>query len=287
MGRHIPGNPSILPVNMPGASSMVLANFLVKRAPRDGTAFGAVNSALPFEPLFDGAESKAQFSGPDLVMLGNAVSAASFLFAWHTAGIKTVDDLRQKPLVIGAPSRSGDTYLLPLAVKNILGLDKLKIITGYPGTREIALAIEQGELSGRVWDMDGIKAARPQWLRDKLINIIAQLAPKKMPEIPADVPLVKDYVSNEDDRKALDVIFLSTVLARPYIVTPDTPAERLAALRAAFMATMKDPEFLAETGRLGLNIAPTSGVEMEQIVRDAYALPDTIVQKVRRALHSN
>lgn len=287
MARHIPGNPTIIPVNMPGASSMVLANFLAKRAPRDGTAFGAVNSALPFEPLFNGSESKAQFSGPDLVMLGNAVSAASFLFSWHTTGIKTIDDLRQKPLVIGAPSRSGDTYLLPLAMKNILGLDKLKIITGYPGTREIALAIEQGELSGRVWDMDGIKAARPQWLTDRLINIIAQLAPKKMPEVPADVPLVKDYVSSDDDKKALDVIFLSTVLARPYIATPDTPAERLAALRAAFMATMKDPEFLAETERLGLNIAPTSGAAMEQIVRDAYSLPETIVLKVRKALHTN
>jgi tripartite-type tricarboxylate transporter receptor subunit TctC len=287
MGRHIPGNPSILPVNMPGASSMVLANFLVKRAPRDGTAFGAVNSALPFEPLFDGAESKAQFSGPDLVLIGNAVSAASFLFAWHTTGIKTIDDLRQKPLIIGAPSRSGDTYLLPLAVKNILGLDKLKLITGYPGTREIVLAIEQGELTGRVWDMDGIKAARPQWLKDGLINILAQLAPQKMPEIPADVPLIKDYVGSDDDKKALDVIFLSTVLARPYMTAPGTPLERVAALRAAFMATMKDPEFLAETGRLALNIAPTSGAEMEQIVRDAYALPEPIVQKVRKALHSN
>src|SRR4029078_810122 len=119
MGRHIPGNPSILPVNMPGASSMVLANFLAKRAPRDGTAVGAVNSALPFEPLFDGSESKAQFNGPDLVMLGNAVSSASFLFSWHTSRIQNVDDPRHKPLVIGAPSRSGDTYLLPLAMKNI------------------------------------------------------------------------------------------------------------------------------------------------------------------------
>jgi tripartite-type tricarboxylate transporter receptor subunit TctC len=284
MGRHIPGNPSILPVNMPGASSMILANFLTKRAPADGTAFGAVNSALVYEPLFDGAASKAQFKGPDLTMIGNAVSSASILFAWHTTGIKTIDDLRQKELIIGAPSKSGDTYLQPLAIKNVLGLDKLKIITGYPGTREIALAIEQGELSGRVWDMEGMKAARPNWLKDHLINILAQLAPKKMPEVPPDVPLVKDYVTNEDDKTALDVIFMSTILARPYIAPPGMPAERAQALRTAFMETMRDPEFLSETNRMDLTISPTSGEEMENIVRQNYGMPEGIILKVRKAL---
>ena len=284
LSRHIPGNPAIVPVNMPGASSMVLGNHLARRAPRDGTAFGAVNSALLFEPLFYGSESKAQFSGPDMTMLANAVTSAGVLIAWHTTGIRTLDDLRQKPLVIGAPSRTGDTYLLPLSVKNVLGLDKLKIITGYPGTREIALAIEQGELTGRVWDIEGIKAARPQWLTDGSINIIAQLAPRKMPEVPPDVPLVKNYVANDDDKTVLDVIFTSTIIARPYIAPPGIPAERVKALRDGFIATMRDPEFLAETGKLGLTIDPTSGEEMERIVRDAYALPEAVKLKVRRAL---
>jgi len=284
MSRHIPGNPAILPVNMPGASSMILGNHLARRAPRDGTAIGAVNSALLFDTLFAGAESKAQFHGPEMTMLGNAVSSAAVLVAWHTSGIKTIDDLRHKPLIIGAPSRTGDTYLLPLSIKNILGLDSLKIITGYPGTREIAIALERGELTGRVWDMEGLKAARPDWIRDGTVNIVAQLAPKKMPEVPAGVPLVKDYVSNEDDKKVLDVIFVSTILARPYIAPPGLPADRAKALRDAFMATMKDPEFLAETGKLQLNIDPTSGEEMERIVTEAYALPDSIAQKVRKAL---
>jgi len=284
MGSHIPGSPTIVPVNMPGASSMILANFLAKRAPADGTAFGAVNSALVYEPLFDGDASKAQFKGPDLTMIGNATSSASIFFAWYKTGIKTIDDLRRKPLIIGAPSKTGDTYLQPLAVKNILGLDKLKIITGYPGTREIALAIEQGELEGRVWDMNGVKAARPQWLSDHLINILAQLAPKKMPDVPPEVPLIKDYVPNDDDKKALDVIFMSTILARPYIAPPGIPEERVQALRAAFMATMQDPEFLAETDKMALDISPTSGEEMQEIVRENYGLPESIILKVRKAL---
>src|SRR3954463_11219878 len=246
LSKHIPGNPIVLPVNMPGASSMILGNHLARRAPQDGTAFGAVNSALVFDTLFAGSESKAQFHGPELTMIGNAVSSASVLVAWHTSGVKTIDDLKQKQLIIGATSRSGDTYLLPLAVKNILGLDNLKIITGYPGTREAAIALERGEITGRVWDMEGIKAARPQWLRDGRLNIVAQLAPRKMPEVPANVPLVKDFVTSEDDKKVLDVIFMSPILARPYIAPPNIPAERVKALRDAFMATMVDPAFLAE-----------------------------------------
>jgi tripartite-type tricarboxylate transporter receptor subunit TctC len=284
LSRHIPGNPTILPVNMPGASSMVLGNHLAKRAPRDGTAFGAVNSALLFDPLFSGPETKAQFRGPEMTMIGNAVSSAAVLIAWHTTGIKTIDDLRHKPLVIGAPSRTGDTYLLPLSIKNILGLDNLKIITGYPGTREIAIALERGELTGRVWDLEGIKAARPDWLKNGMVNIVAQLAPKKMPEVPASVPLVKEFVPSDDDKKVLDVIFVSTILARPYIAPPGIPADRVKALREAFMATMKDPEFLADTGKLQLNIDPTTGEEMERIVAEAYALPDNIIKKVRKAL---
>lgn len=284
MSKHIPGNPAILPVNMPGASSMVLGNHLAKRAPRDGTAFGAVNSALLFERLFSGPASKAQFTGPEMTMIGNAVTSAGVLIAWHTTGIKTLDDLRTKPLLVGAPSRTGDTYLLPLSIKNVLHLDKLKLITGYPGTREIALALERGELTGRVWDMEGIKAARPGWLTEHKINIIAQLAPKKNAEVPPEVPLVKDFVTSEEDKKALDVIFTSTILARPYIAPPGLPPERVKALRDAFDATMKDPEFVAELNKLQLKFDPTPGVEMEKIVHDAYALPDSVIQRVRKAL---
>jgi tripartite-type tricarboxylate transporter receptor subunit TctC len=281
--KHIPGNPAVTPVNKPGASSMVLANFLAKVAPRDGTAIGAVNSALLFDPLFSGADSKAQFTGPDMTTIGNAVSSASVLVSWKTSGVTSFEDLKQKELLIGATSRTGDTYLMPLAVKNVLGVN-LKIITGYPGTREAALALERGEISGRVWDMEGIKSARPQWLADGSLNLLAQLAPQKMPEVPASVPLVKDFVTSEDDKRVLDVIFLSTTLARPYIAPPGVPTERAKALRDAFLATMKDPEFLADMDKLKLSVAPTSGEDMEKAVRDAYALPDAIIQKVRRTL---
>ena len=146
--KHIPGNPQTLPSNMPGASSMTLGNFLARIAPKDGTAIGAVNSALLLEPLFAGKKSKAQFAGPDMTMIGNLTSSASVLVAWHTSGVKTLADVRDKGITIAATSPSGDTYLLPLSVKNTLGLDKLKLVIGYPGTREAALALERGERQG-------------------------------------------------------------------------------------------------------------------------------------------
>jgi tripartite-type tricarboxylate transporter receptor subunit TctC len=282
--RHLAGEPRVVVENMPGASTMVLANYLAKRAPRDGTAFGAVNSALIFDPLFSGAQSKAQFGGPDMTMIGNAVSAAAVLISWKTSGVSSFDDLRRKRLVIGAMSRTGDTYVLPLAVKHMLDLKNLEIVTGYPGSREVLIALEQGEVSGRVWDMEGLHAVRPQWLKDGSVNLLVSLASRIMPEVPAGVPLVTDFVSNADDRQALDVIFLTTLLARPYIAPPGIPADRVEALRGAFMEVMRDPDFVAEMEKAQVEIGPMAGAEMEADVRAAYALPAAIIEKVRKAL---
>lgn len=283
MQKHIPGNPNIVPMNMPGASSMTLGNHLARVAPRDGTAFGAVNSMLLFDPLFNGPKSKAQFTGVDMTMIGNAVVSAAVLIALRTSGVTSLEDLRKTELTIAASTPSGDTYLLALALRNVLGL-KLKIITGYPGTREVAMALENGEVQGRVWDMEGIKAARPQWLRDGTIRILAQLAPRADRAAPPGVPLARDFAANDDDKRVLDVICLSTALARPFIAPPGIPPERAQALKDAFWATMRDPDFLAEMERLQLAIDPVSGADMEKLLKEAYALPEGLVQRVRKAL---
>ncbi len=284
MVKHIPGNPDMVAQNMPGASSMRLATYLYKVAEPDGLSIGAVNAALLFEGLFKGEASNAEFSGPDFTMVGSAVSSASVLVAWKDAGFDTLSDLDGKELIVGASSPTGDTYLLPLAMKRVLGLDNMKLILGYPGTREAALALERGEITGRVWDMEGIKAARPDWLTDGKLAILAQLAPKKMPEVPEGVPLAKDLAKSDDDKRVLDAVFTTTVLARPYIAPPGVPEDRAKALQDAFMATMADPEFLAEMEGLNLTIAPISGPEMKQIVDEAYSLPDPLVARVREIL---
>ena len=156
MGRHIPGQPNFVAQNMPGASSMVLGNHIARVAPRDGTAMAGVNAALLFDWIYAGDASKAQFKGPDLLSIGSVVSSASVLIALAKSGVERLDDLKTKELIIGATGRSGDTYLHPLAIKRILRLDGLKIVPGYPGTNEVAVALERGEITGRVWDVEGI-----------------------------------------------------------------------------------------------------------------------------------
>ena len=284
MGRNIPGQPQFVAQNMPGASSMVLGNHIARVAPRDGTAIAAVNAALLFDWIYAGETSKAQFKGPDLLALGSVVSSASVLIALAKTGVTRLDELKTKEVVVGATGRSGDTYLHPLAVKRMLGLDALKIVPGYPGTNEIAVALERGEITGRVWDVEGIKAARPQWLKDGTIRILAQLAPRKMPEVDASVPLVKEFIADEEARKVLDVIFLSTTLQRPYVAPPGLPPARANALRTAFMATMTDKDFLAEMGKVGMTVDPTSGEDMDKLVAAAYALSPALIARVRDVL---
>lgn len=285
-GAHVPGAPTVLAVNMPGASSMTLGNYLTRLAPKDGTAFGIVNSALLFDPLFSGASSKAQFKGPDLTAVGNALTAPAVLFSLKSTGVATIDDIRSKGLLIGAMTKSGDTYVLPSALKRLLDLDKLKIVTGYAGTREVVLALERGEVFGRVWDMEGIRATRPQWLdKDGDIRIVVAFAPKRTPDIPADVPLARDFVADPGDRAALDAISLTTLIARPFVAPPGLPPERTAVLRKAFRETMEDPDYLADMRQARANVQFMSGEDMQSYVRDAYALPDAVVARIRGILN--
>jgi tripartite-type tricarboxylate transporter receptor subunit TctC len=288
MTRHIPGNPTILPVNMPGASSMILGNHLARRAPQDGTAFGAVNSALVFDTLFAGSESKAQFHGPELTMIGNAVSSASVLVAWHTSGVKTIDDLKQKQLIIGATSRPGDTYLLPLAVKNVLGLDNLKIITGYPGTREIGLAIDRNEVHGAcgvAWP--SISVTNPGWFnggQPGRMRVIVQTHATGSPDLNQQgVPKIADFAKTDEQRVMLNLYFSQTAFGRPYLVSPDVPKERIAALRAAFEATIKDPKLQEDAKKIGIEANHVPGEKLQDMVQKLYATPPDLTAKMKAA----
>lgn len=283
MVKHIPGNPRFVPQNMVGASSMVLSNHLAKVAPRDGTVIGAINPALLFDSIYN-ADSKAQFKGTDFAMIGNVVSTAPVLVALEQAGITRLDELKTKELIVGTTARTGDTYLLPLAVKNALGLKGMRLITGYAGTREAVLALERGEITGRAWSMDSIMITRPDWVKDGKLKLLALIAPRRHPDVPADVPLVKDFVTNEDDKRVLDVIFLQTLYARPYVSPPGAPAAHIKALQDAFMATVQDPEFREELNKLKLPLDATSGPDLEKAVREAHAMPPALIERVRKLL---
>lgn len=284
LGRHIAGNPAVLPMNMPGAGSMVLANYLAKLAPRDGTAIGVVGSLLLFEPLFRGPQSMAQFQGPDMTMIGNGAAAHWVFLARHSAGITSIDDLRRKTLIVGTTSPASEAYILTHAVKEILGLDQLKLAVGYRGIRDVAGALERGEISGCVMDLEDVMAAYPQWLTNGTVDIIAQFSRSTTTKAPTDAPLVADLVTDDADRTVLDAILASTTLARPLIAPPDLPPARAKALRDAFIATFNDPEFLTEMSQIHITPNPTSGEHMQDIVKKAYALPPSILARIRAVL---
>ena len=219
-----------------------------------------------------------------MTMIGNGASAHWVMVARHSAGISSIVDLKSRDLIVGATSPVGDAYLLTRAVKEVLGLDHLKIITGYGGIREVAAAVERGEISGCVMDLEDILALRPQWLLNGDIDVLAQLSPSKMAGALVEVPLVSDFVTSDESKKVLDVIFATTMLARPIIAPPQIPQARTKALREAFSATLADPDFLTEAARIKIAPDPISGERMQEIVHDTYALPSAILSKVHSIL---
>jgi tripartite-type tricarboxylate transporter receptor subunit TctC len=276
MGRHIPGNPAIVPKNMEGAGSIRLANWLYNVAPRDGTAFGAVSRGAPFDPLL-GAPA-TQFDAREFTWIGSANNEVSVCVAWHTTGIARFQDLLSKELVVGGSSTASDTDQFAKLLNALFGT-KLKIATGYPGGNEINLAIERGEVGGRCgWSWSSVVATHKHWLEQKRIAVLIQTALTKHADLP-DVPLIADLTRTEEERQIVWLIFARQVMGRPFMAPPGVPPERAEVLREAFMSTMKDPQFLAEAEKAKLEIMPVSGAEIEKLVKEVYGTPKATAAK--------
>jgi tripartite-type tricarboxylate transporter receptor subunit TctC len=281
MGKHIPGNPTIVPKNMPGAGSLKLTNWLYAAAPKDGTVFGTVARAAPFDPLFGNEE--AQFDAKEFTYIGSANNEVSVCAAMDSSGIRTLEDLKTKELIVGGTGPTADTVQFPLIVNAVLGT-KMKIIDGYPGGNDVVLAMERGEVTGRCgWSWSSVKSEKMDWVKDGTVHILLQMSTEKHPDLP-DVPLIMDLAQSEDDKKLLRLAFARQALGRPYLAPPGIPADRVEALRAAFDATMQDPEFLAEAAKADLEITPISGAAVEQLVRETYEAPPAVVARISEIL---
>ena len=281
MGKYIPGNPAIVPKTVEGAGSMRLANSLYNAAPRDGTNFGIINRSTPFEPIF--ANKGAQFDATRFGWIGSANNEVSVCVAWHTSGIASFEDARRRALVVGATGPSADTYQFPKIANAVLGT-RFKIVSGYPGGNEVDLAMQRGEVEGRCgWSWTSVKGLHQAWLDRKEINIIFQMGLAKHADLP-QVPLAIDLAYNEDDRAILRLIFARQVMAWPFLTPPGTPADRLQALRSAFMQTMQDNDVLAEAEKAGLDVEPIKGEDIETLVRQIYATPAAIARRTAELL---
>jgi tripartite-type tricarboxylate transporter receptor subunit TctC len=281
LGRHIPGNPNIIVQNKPGASSIVAANYVYEVSPKDGSVIAAVQRPIPFQPLL--GETGLRYDVRKIQWLGSSMNELGVVVAWHTAPQRTVADLFTRGMVVGGNGPQTDTELFARALNNILGT-KFRIVSGYPGQAQITLAMERGEVQGTAnWSWSDIAKGHPDLLREGKVRLLLQLDLKKSPDLP-DVPFVMDLARNDDERHVFEILMGMKALGRPYFVAPEVPKARSDALRAAFMDTMRDPQFIEDATRTLGSLGPVSGEDMQKIVADVYALPPAIIARAREAV---
>ena len=281
MGRHLPGEPNLVPRNMPGAGSLQLANYLYSVAPKDGSEFGVFGRTVPLDPLM--GTKGANYDPRQFTWLGSTSNEVSTCVSWHTSPVKTFEDARRHELSVGAAGPTSPSATFPNILNAVLGT-KFKVIAGYTGSSAILTAVESGELSGFCsWGWVPMMATRADWVRDRKVNIFVQLGLRKHPDHP-DVPLALDFARTDEERKVLEFVFAPQVFARPFAAPPKLSPERAATLRKAFSDTVKDPAFVAEAEKLGLEPELVDWQELETLVGGFFQAPPAIVERVRKAM---
>lgn len=280
MGRHLPGNPALLVQYMPGAGGLVAANFVYNAAPKDGTVIGAVQRSIVRLALL--GDKGVRYEPEKINWIGSLYNDVSVCVAWRESGVTRIEDVMKRELIIGGTGLN-DTEQFPAILNNVLGT-RFRIISGYTGSGGINMALERGEISGRCgWSWDSLKSQQGAWLRDDKLAILVQIGPARQPEI-GDVPLVTELAKTDEQRAVLEFIFGEQILGKPFMMGPEVPPERVAAIRAAFMAAAADPVAIAEMKKMEFDVAPLSGSDMQAIVEKMARTPPAILDKARAAL---
>ncbi len=281
MGKYIPGNPSLVPKNMPGAGSARAAAHLFAVAPKDGTAMGALFSGGIVDPLFDPSK-RDQYDPTKFYYLGSANNEVATCMIWHAAPVKTMADALQKEAILGASASGGSSRDFAASLANVLGA-KIKLVSGYEGSKEMLLAMERGEthgICGQLWS--SITTQSSDWIRDKKLHFWVQMSLKPHPDLP-QVPMVWEFVKSDRDRQVLELIYGQLVFGRPYMLPPGVPAERARALRDAFAKTMADPDYKSEAARSQLEVQPVGGAEVQALVEKMFSTDPAIAAAAAEA----
>ncbi len=278
MSKYIPGNPTIVVQNMPGAGSLKAANYIYGVAPKDGSVFGTFGRGLAMEPLI--GTSATRFDARTFAWLGSGSNEFSMFVLRREAPVQTWSDMQTTPFTVSGEGSGSDPDIYAAVLKNGFGV-KLKLISGYPGTAEMALAIDRGEVDGRAsWSWSSLKTLKPEWLANKEVNLPIQMNLTKNPDLP-DVPLVTDFAKTDRERQILDLVISRQTMGRPFAAPPGLPPDRAAVLRAAFDATMADKDFLNEAAERGLDVNPVTGSALDKLVGDLYATPSDVIAETK------
>lgn len=284
LARHIPGNPTIVVRNMPGAGSTRAGIYISTVAPKDGGSVAAMMPGAIIGPLLED-KSSTQFDPTRVIYIGTADTGVRVCATASVSKIKSFADARTNRTIIGASAAGGSTRDYAYLHNHTAGT-KFEIVTGYKGTVDIALAMERGEVDGVCgWDWSSVKSQKPEWVRDNKLNILVQVGLEQQQELTArGVPSIWTFVTNPENRQAAELVISQQVFQRSYIAPPDTPSDQVAILRSAFDATMADPQFLADADKLKISITPLSGQKVQELVAKIYATPRAIVERARAAI---
>jgi tripartite-type tricarboxylate transporter receptor subunit TctC len=277
--KYIPGHPTIIIKNMPGASSIKAANYLYQIAAKDGSVLGVFNKAIPMAEATN--LQGVRYKSAEFGWLGSMNHTNSLVVTWITSGVATLEDARKHEVTIGAQGLSGTMAAYPFMLNRTQGT-KFKVIAGYQGSAAVNLAMERGEVEGRgTYSWDFFKSDNRDWKTNKKMNFLVQIGLEKEPDLP-DVPLLIDLAKDDTQRAVYELLSADSMIARPFITTPGVPAERLAALRTAFDKTMADPDFLRDAAKAHSAVNPVAGVRVAEIVKKIVATPPAIVDQANQ-----
>lgn len=278
-GKNLPGEPAVVARNMPGAGSLTVLNHIATIARPDGLSIGTFDPQLLTAPLL--GASNARYDVNKLYWIGSLVDATNVCITWAPSGIATWEDLlSDKEITFGSTGPSAALYQHAAILKNMFG-SKARIVSGYKGTAEVRLAMQRGEVTGNCGDnWASLKGTAADLLKEKKIVIPVQFAVKKHPELP-NVPLILDQAKSEEDKAALKLLLGAQASGRPYAIPPGAPADIVAALRTGFDKTMQDKDFLAFTKKVGLDLQPMTGAQVQDVITEIYRTPPAAVEKAK------
>lgn len=280
LGKHIPGNPVIVPKNMPGGGHLVAANYMYNVAPKDGTHIATLLPAFVSYQILDGKE--VEYDAAKFNWIGASDVDNHNLYVWHTAGVRSIEDAKKTEVLMGSTGAGSYTGLYPRLLNNLVGT-KFRIVSGYKSTNEIHIAMERGEVQGRAGNLfSSLMSQNRDWVENKKINILMQVGTKRDPNF-KDVPLMTELATTPEAKRILTIYSGDVALGRSFITTPGVPADRLAALRKAFNQTMADPEFLADAKKVNLQIRPLAHAELTAAAVEILSTPPEMIEKAKRA----
>jgi tripartite-type tricarboxylate transporter receptor subunit TctC len=281
LGRHMPGNPTVVVINQPGAGSLTTANRAYNVMKRDGSEIATFNRSIFMEPLL--GNKQARFDPAKFSWIGSVADETSVCVSWHTSKVKTWSDLFRETFVVGANAVGSDTGVFANLIKRVFGA-KIKVVMGYPGGAQITHAIERGEVDGRCgWSWSAIRSGKADWIADKSINILVQFGTKSHPEL-KDVPVIADLATTDSQREILALILRRQEIAWPIVAPPGIPPDRLRVLRQAFRQTMEDPDFTRDADKIGIEVNPKYAAEVAAIVQAVYQTSPLVIEEARHVL---